>query len=235
VGQEADICKGGKAGHKCPKCGTRHQSVRQYVNRNKPIISPPPEWLPGPDDGDEDMTAMPDMGKSTVGNPVPPAGGQGYNQARVSPPVKAGHQAASSGDHGAAAGERDPMNQPGPKALALGHESMRQGSTTAAPWSTMRQRIADEYGDRSITRGPAGLVGLSMLDAAGAAGSYQGMNPVSANPVTRPVDHSARNSATPPNGSHGLADAQSHAVALKGLSDLEIMKRTQRPMYGGNR
>jgi hypothetical protein len=228
---EPDVCKGGKPGHKCPKCGTRHQSVRQYQNLNKPVLSAPPDWLPSGDDDDQAAEKG-----STMGNPVPPVGGQAYNEARVSPPITAGHQASSTGDHGAAAGARDPMAPTGPKSLALGHSDMRFGSTSVTPWSTMRQRLGDDqYGDRSITRGPVGLVGLAQLDAAGAAGTFQGMNPVSANPVSRPMDHSARNSPVPPNGSHRLNDPQSHAGgpgAMKASDRREILRDAFRRQYG---
>jgi hypothetical protein len=90
-----------------------------------------------------------------------------------------------------------------------------------------------EDASRAITY-TAGEVALNLFNARGQAGSYPGMQPVGHAPQ-RPDYGPARNSATPPNGTHGLADPQSHAVANKGLSDLEIMKRTQRPMYGGNR
>ena len=52
------------------------------------------------------------------------------------------------------------MNQAGPKALALGHPSMRQGTTNPVPLMSMRSVNGDEDGGRAITR-PVGTVGLA--------------------------------------------------------------------------
>ena len=57
--------------------------------------------------------------EKAAGNPHSP-GGRSVTD-RISPPLTAGHQAPSTGDHGA-----DPMNVPGPRSIAYGHQDMRQ-------------------------------------------------------------------------------------------------------------
>jgi hypothetical protein len=156
-----------------------------------------------------------------VGNPVPPAHGRPPID-RTSPPVQAGHAAASSGDHGASP---DPMNVPGPRALALGHPDMRQSTTVSAPLATLRSfngGLDDDPG-RDITHS-TGMVSISRLDLAAAAG----LPSAPGNPVARRADHISRDSATPSNGSHVLGDSTSHAVTNKNAWNREVMLQATR-------
>ncbi len=121
------------------------------------------------------------------------------------------------------------MNQPGPRALAYRHENLRQGTTNPLPLVTMTSRAGDnQNGDRDITYW-AGRVGLDRMDAAAAAG----MPGPPGNPASRRMDHIARDSATPGNGTHGLADVVSRAapmaVKAETASDRQrIMRDTMR-------
>ena len=86
--------------------------------------------------------------------------------------------------------------------MAYGHENMRNGTTNVLPLLTMTTQVGDnQNGDRDITYWP-GRVGLARLDAAAASG----MPGPSGNPAVRNLPHIARDSATTPNGTHGLAD-----------------------------
>ena len=225
-----DVCKGGKPGHKCPKCGTRHQSVRQYVNRNKPSVSPPVDWIPDADDG---VPSAADAVKA-AGNPVPPSPGSRPVTDRLSPSRVTGGAAPSTGDHNAAA---DPMNVAGPKRLALGHPDMRQGTTRPVPLLSVRSN-ADDF-PRDLRGVPGVPIALDRLDAAGAAGMPPFRADPSGSPV-RPLDHIARDSATSRNGTHSLSDPRSHAApmaakAMTGSEARETLKRHMFPGGGGGR
>lgn len=164
--------------------------------------------------------------EKSTGNPFLPSG-RSPAASRVSPSRVTGGASPARDDHGATC---DPMAMPGPRELAYGHPSMRQSGTTPVPWATMRERLYDEYGDRAISRGPAGVVGLSVLDAAGAAGMPAFRAEPYANPAARRTDHIAQGSAVPPNGSHSTTGpVQSNAVALKASDRREIMKRFMFP------
>jgi hypothetical protein len=218
-----------KAKKKRGRVVVRHRSERRitYENLNRPSHSPTPH----PADDVADECATPDAVKGTAGNPVPSPGGRSLTEARVSPPLTAGHASPSSGDHGAAC---DPMNMPGPRELAYRHPDLRQGTTNAVPLMSMRSVNGDEDGGRAITR-PVGTVGLARLDAAGAAGLPAFRAEPYGNPVSRPLDHSAPIGAN--NGGHSLADPRSHAApqAMKSSDAREIMRRHMFPGSGGAR
>jgi len=159
-----------------------------------------------------------------AGNPHVFPGGRNPAD-RTSASLTEGHQAVSSGHH------VDPMNVPGPSEMAFRHADMRNGTTNAFPLATMRTD-ADAFPRdlRGMTNGVP--VALSRLDAAAAAG----MPGPSGNPAVRPMDHIARDSATPPNGGHGLADVVSHGgPAMKASDAREMMKRHLFPGSGGGR
>jgi hypothetical protein len=169
--------------------------------------------------------------EKTMGN-TPPGFGRNLSAARVSPSRVAGGPSPAVDDHGSRG--QDPMNMPGPKALALGHPDMREGSTTITPWAMLRQRLGDnEFGDRSITR-TAGQVGLSILDAAGVCGTYGGMNSMNANPVSRPADHIARpNAVGEGTGRNTLASPAAPPVqAMKASEAREMLRRHMFPGSG---
>jgi hypothetical protein len=150
---------------------------------------------------------------------------------RVSPPLGAGHAAYGVGDHGAARGTTDPMNQPGPKALALGHPDMRQSTTRPQPLFSAPTE-ADMF-PRDLHGMSNGIpVALSRLDAAAASG----LTSAPGNPAARLMPHIAQGSANPPNGSHGLAaPACPPTAAMKNSDRLAIMKRHMFPGSGGSR
>jgi hypothetical protein len=129
----------------------------------------------------------------------------------------------------------DPMAPSGPKALALGHPDMRQGTTRPMPLLGMRSN-ADEFPAdlRGMSSGVP--VALSRLDAASAAGMPAFRAEPYGNPVSRPLDHSARNSATPPDGGHSLADPRSHAapMAAKAMTGSEARAALKRHMFPGS-
>ncbi len=206
------------------KRGTRmrvtHTRHVVYENLNRPSHAPTPDLDPAP--GEFDECAMPDETKAieAAGNPFAFPGGRNPMD-RVSPPLTAGHQAPSTGDHGAGV---DPMNVPGPRELAFRHPDLRQSSTTVSPLAAMRTNYDEFPADlRGMTNGVP--VALSRLDAAGATGVHAPPG----NPVSRPLDHIARNSATPPTPGHSLSDPRSHAAptATKGSDALRIMRETQ--------
>jgi hypothetical protein len=218
---------------KRPKSGTRmrvtHTRHVVYENLNQPSHPPTPD--PDPVTSEVDERAVPDAAKAiaAAGNPVASPGGRSLTEARVSPPLTAGHQAPSSGDHGAAFA--DPM--PGPRALALGHPDLRQSSTSFDTMLAKQRTVNGDNanGDRGVTY-TAGEVALNLFNARGQAGQYRGMGPVGHSP-DRPDWHQARGSATPPNGTHGLSDPGSHAApqAMKGSEAREVMRRA---LFGGN-
>jgi len=162
--------------------------------------------------------------KSYLGDPYPV---QEYASRRVSEPLTAGRGATATDDHGVGQGRN-----PG---LAAHHGDLRQSSPAAFDAVSRLMTVFGDnaYGDRDITM-TTGQVALSMFNAAGRAGTYDGMGPAARTPV-RPADHIAQGSATPPNGGHGLADPQSHAVAMKASDRREIMRRHMFPGSGGAR
>jgi hypothetical protein len=174
-----------------------------------------------------DECAAPDTGKAVTpaGNPFSYPGGRNPVD-RVSPPLTAGHQAPSSGDHGA---QVDPMNVSGPRELAFRHPDLRNGTTSQFPLMSMRTAAGDnQAGDRDFTY-VAGQVGLSRLDAAGATG----MRSAPGNPSSRLLDYGARNSATPSNGTHGLGNPVSRSpAAMKSSEAREVLKRHMFPRSG---
>jgi hypothetical protein len=219
---DEDITKGKKK--------KRRRSARVYINANRPLAVPLDE-IAGyfPPDDDEENAMRPDQVKTT-GNPVPSPGGRSLTEARVSPPLTAGHQAPSTGDHGAAFA--DPMAPAGPKRLALGHEDMRSGTTRPVPLLSFRSNADSFPADlRGMSSGVP--VALSRLDAASAAGMPGFRADPSGNPAVRPLDRIAQNSATAANGGHGLADVVSRGApqAMKASDAREMLRRH---MFGGN-
>jgi hypothetical protein len=104
-------------------------------------------------------------------------------------------------------------------ALAYSHENLRQSSTTILPWQTARTVNGDnECMDRDITH-PRGTAVVRELQV---QHQEQFTSNPSGNPNVRAADHSARNSATPSNGTHVAAgNVTSNAVKS---SALDIMK-----------
>lgn len=150
---------------------------------------------------------------SAYGNP---ADVPDFARRRLSEPVTAGHEAPSTGNHNLNAGRS--------RELAYNHPDMRQGSTTITPFANLRTANAEGSGDRDITWA-AGRVQVQRLDARDYAGSYDGMNPVACHPY-RPADHIARDSATPPNGTHSVGNATCPPrQSMKSSEMLDIMKR----------
>ena len=167
--------------------------------------------------------------KASAGNSFTPAG-RDMAGARLSPPLTAGHQAPSSGDHGAG---MDPMNLPGPRELAWRHPDLRQGSTTINPWQSLSTRNQDRP-DAGIIWG-AGRVNVDQLHQPEIA---QFTSQPSGNPNMRDYSpHSARGSATGPNGSHDLGNPTSRPpMAAKSNSELRAdFKRALFPGSGGSR
>jgi hypothetical protein len=211
-----------KGKKKRSRSGTRMR-VRHtvtYENLNKP--SHPEQPIPSAADDALDECAAPDAVKAT-GNPWSGHPGARSPVDRVSPPLTAGHQAPSTGDHGAGA---DPMNVPGPREMAWNHPDLRQGSTTVNPLVSLSTRHEDRP-DASIIWG-SGRVSVDQLHTSDVA-EFTSMP--SGNPAVRGYSpHMARNSATPPNGSHSLSNPGSHAapMATKGSDTLRIMRQNQR-------
>jgi hypothetical protein len=98
---------------------------------------------------------------------------------------------------------------------------MRQ-STSVLPWQTLRSVNGDnEFGDRDIVRPPA-TVSVQQLQV---DHPEQFTSQPSGNPSMRDMDHSARQSATPPGASHSVSGSVvSTAVPGKNRSNLDIMK-----------
>jgi hypothetical protein len=231
-----------KRGKKGRRAGTvtEHRSRRVviYQNANKPRVSDTAGAVPHFDDDDDDLTPAhararaenenmmtADCGKTTTGNPVPQPGGRSVTD-RVSPPRVTGQQSPSTGDHGFT----DPMRPVGPRELAFRHPDLRQATTNPVPLLSMRTAADDFPRDlRGLSSGVP--VALSRLDAS----TVSGLPGPSANPVSRPMDHQSRGSATPANGSHSLSDPQSHAVAMKASEAREILRRHMFPGSGGSR
>jgi hypothetical protein len=245
---DEDISKGKKRG---TRMTVHHRSERivRYVNENKPRVSS--ESFSDPHfaaDDDDDLTpahsearagnaaacADADLDKAT-GNPVPPPHDSRTAFDRVSPPIEAGHQSPSSGDHGAGR-FADPMNVPGPKRLALGHDDMRLGTTRPAPLFSMRSNADDFPADlRGLSSGVP--IALDRLDANAAAGLGGPLDPA-ANPVSRRMDHQSRGSATPANGPHGMQPLSRAPMSVKATprrEALDILKRHMFPGSGGSR
>lgn len=221
MAEEADITKGKKK--------KRRRSARVYINANRPLAVPLDEiaaHFPADDDDGQAAAVMEaDTAKrgTMMGNPHQPLGRPVTD--RLSPSRVTGGAARSTGDH------NDPMNVPGPRQLAFGHDDMRFGTTGPVPLLSMRTDATDFPRDlRGMSNGvPVALSRLGAYEAAGAPGFRE---QPSGNPAMRRPDHSAQGSMTPPNGGHSLNDPQSHAVANKGPSNLEIMKQHQRRMDG---
>jgi hypothetical protein len=159
-------------------------------------------------------------GKSMFSHPDP-YGGAGYAEGRTSAPLTEGHASPSTGDHGVGQGRSS--------FLAAHHPDLKQSNTSFDQVITRLQTVnGDGNGDRSTTY-TAGEVGLRMFNAAGQAGHYHDMAPVDPSPQ-RPDWHTARNSATPPNGSHSTGRPLGNApmAAKSGSEQLEVMKQTMR-------
>jgi len=162
--------------------------------------------------------------KAAMGNAHQPDG-RSLTEARVSPSRVTGQGAASVGDHGAAL---PPGYVPGPRETAWMHPDMRNGTVDPVPLLSMRTDANPHPRDLS---GAAGVgIALSRLDAYSAAGAPGFRQQPSGNPATRPMPHIA--SGGPSNGGHGLADAQSHAVALKASDRVNIMRQAMFPRSG---
>jgi hypothetical protein len=103
--------------------------------------------------------------------------------------------------------------------LAYGHPDMRQQTATVLPWQTLRSVNGDnQFGDRDIVRPP----GTAVVQQLQVQHSEQFTSNPSGNPNVRGADHSARNSATPSNGSHAASgNVTSNAVKS---SPLDMMK-----------
>lgn len=240
MAQEADITKGKKVKKKPRR---KEPKGQVYLSNAHPL--PTPEELrallaelaaDGDDDGQAAAVMQADTAKkdATMGNPHQPHG-RSLTEARVSPPLTAGHQAPSTGDHGAAMAS-DPMNRPGPRELAWQHRDVRQQSVSFGDVIARLRTVNgdNQNGDRDITY-TAGEVGLNLFSARAAAGSYSGMQPVGHSPQ-RPAPHQSRGSATPPNGSHSTTGSvQSGAVALKASEARELLRRHLFPGSGGGR
>jgi hypothetical protein len=153
------------------------------------------------------------------------AGEYGNLPDRVSEPIQAGHAAYGVGDHGAAAGARDPMSQPGPRQLAYQHPDMRQSSTNVLPLFTMATD-ANQF-PRDLNGMSSGIsVALSRLDAAGATN----LASAPGNPISRPGNRVAPTGAQPANGGHSLSQPEAvHPASMKASDRREIMKRA---MFG---
>jgi hypothetical protein len=204
----------------------RRRSARVYINANRPLAVPLDEiaaHFPA-DDADDDGNA--EKGSTTMGNPHQP-GGRSPADARVSPSRVVGGQAPSTGDHGASA---DPMRPVGPRELAWRHPDVRQSNVSFNDVVARLRTAPPEDASRAITYCP-GEVALSLFNARGQAGSYPGMQPVGHAPQ-RPDYGPARQSGTPPNGSHSTANANRPPTqAMKGSEALSIMKAH---LFGGS-
>ena len=230
---DEDITKGKKG--KKPK-GTRRRSGRFYISNAHPL--PSPEELAAlagqfPSDDAVEDCATPDVGKGTMGNAVPPSSGRGPVTDRLAPSRVVGGAAPSTGDHNASA-FNDPMNQPGPRALAYGHPDVRQSNTNFNDVVARLRTVNgdNQNGDRDITYRP-GEVGLSLFNARGQAGSYPGMQPVGHSPQ-RPDYHQARQSPVPPTPGHSLADPRSHAAPMAAKSNSELRADFKRMLFPGS-
>jgi len=157
-----------------------------------------------------------DCDKSSTGNPHQ---GSDYNADRVSEPLTAGQQAPSTGDHGVGAG-RNPE-------IAAHHLDLRQSVVRYTPLGTLTTHNDPGNGDRGIIY-PPGTVAVSRLDAAAAAGASGPLLP-SGHPSMHGSDHIARNSATPQNGTHSLANPTSHAAPMAVKSQFELVREA---MFG---
>jgi hypothetical protein len=161
-------------------------------------------------DGYQREMARPECDKAISpanGNPY----GEDYSADRLSEPLTAGHAAPSAGDHGVGQG-RNPE-------IAAHHPSLNQQSRTVLPWQTLRSVNGDnQFGDRDITH-PRGTAVVQQLQV---QHPDQFTSQPSGNPNVRAADHSARNSATPSNGTH-VASGNVTSNAVKS-SALDIMK-----------
>lgn len=122
--------------------------------------------------------------------------------------------------------------------VAVNHPDLRQSSTDAstviARLRTARGNVQDiGFGPDSAVPGGfshAGEVALHLFDAAGDAGSFAGMMPVSGDPL-RPADHQAASGSS--NGSHRSSSQQAACStprdSMKASDRLAIIKAA---MYG---
>ena len=197
---ESDVTKGKKRRR-------RTATVHFYENMNKPSRARS-ETLAELRRDDAESVAEPDEVKGTMGNAHQPDG-RNLTAARVSPSRVQGNAARAVDDHG---GVADPMNPMGPKALALGHPDMRQGTTGPVPLLSMRTDANPHPRDLS---GAAGVsIALSRLDAYGAAGAPGFREQPTGNPAMRTSPHIAP--IGPSNGSHSLdAPACPPTMAMK--------------------
>jgi hypothetical protein len=154
-----------------------------------------------------------------------PYSGSDYADARTSAPLTAGHQAPSTGDHGAGQGRGSH--------IAAHHPDLKQSNTSFSDVLARLRTVAGDnaYGDKDITY-TAGEVALRQFDAAGQAGHYHNMQPVNPSPM-RPDWHTARNSATAPNGSHALGNPASRPPqAMKASEARDMLRRHMFPGSG---
>jgi hypothetical protein len=155
-----------------------------------------------------------------AGNPVD---APDYNADRLSEPLTAGHAAPSTGDHGVGQG-RNPE-------IAAHHPDLNQQTTTVFPWQTLRSFNGDnQFGDRDIVRPP----GRAVVQQLQVRHPDQFTSQPSGNPNVRADHVTARNSATPPNGTHTVAGASvtSNAVSTKQLSNSEKLAEMRRALFG---
>ena len=155
------------------------------------------------------------------GNPVMPSRGRSLADARVSEPVTEGHQASSTGDHGVGMSRSDH--------IAWDHPDLRQHSTTIEPFAELHTVNGVTIGSLAFQ---SGRVNVSRLDAYNSAGAPQFREQPSGNPV-RPDYHQHRDSATPPNGSHSLANPTSHAVKAAPMTNSELRAEFKRKLFPG--
>ena len=115
------------------------------------------------------------------------------------------------------------MNMPGPRELAFRHPDLRQGSTAIVPWQALSTRNPDKpEGDLIFGRGRVNVDQLHQAE------TQRFTSQPSGNPNLRNYSpHSARGSATGPNGGHSLSSPQSNAV--KSSEAREILKRHMFP------
>ena len=231
---DEDITKGKKPRKRGTRMRVTHTRHVVYENLNRPSHAPTPDL--DPVDGEFDECATPAMGKAieAVGNPFAHPGGRNPVD-RVSPPLTAGHQAPSTGDHGAGV---DPMSVPGAREMAFRHPAsstaagttgLDMGTHTPFPLFTSRTNH-DEF--PADLRGVASGVPVAMsrlgADTASGLGSAPG------NPVSRPLDHQSRGSATAPNGSHALSNPTSHAAPMAAKSNSELRADFKRMLFPGS-
>jgi hypothetical protein len=144
---------------------------------------------------------------------------------RVSEPLTQGHQTPSrNGDHGIGQGRNS--------AVATGHQDLQQ---SRVPEGYLLRRLNQVRGNTQDLHLPdtvpggyshvAGDIALELFRAADEAGTYSGRQDVNPYPnPARPDDHTARNSATPDNGSHDYSSqvgaASRNPYSAKSIRDI---------------